>query len=735
MTRKEEKKGERLTTTMIRNGFGPSMIKIWLFLLIWLPCIIAKGGHAGGGHAGGGHAGGGHVGGGHGSESGSDGKKGSGDSKSTTEVSSSDSESESSPNSNSHSGSKPGSNSNSHPNSKPGGKAGSKPAASSRVNEEGPSASQHKKTAIGHHTSAYAVCNGNSKSSSSHQRRSTVQQVLPTISLNRDNNSLYYTNVSIGTPGQKQPLVIDIVEPYNWVTHNHFESHDPISSNSSGSYQSNLSRTSQQVDGSHVFHLDFVDLDDINATAMMDKISFESLSLKNQSSHTINNTQNDGSGALYNSHSLTLSNSSFFEINDTTSSKGVLGLGGKINDKGTDIDSSQFDSSFFLLESLRDNGIIESLSYSLWLGGDTRPYYDVGRNVPDEINCGKLILGGVDPYYYSGPLKKFNNLIFLDSRTDMLSRGYPVLPMRTINVVSATGNSINVTNENFLTPVLLDSRYSFSHLPAETIVQIAVQVNAIYMKEVDMFVVSCKIADMGVNIQFEFGDVSIDVPFKDFLMSTHNPETNSTMKFSGGDEACFMTMVSSEETGFNILGTSFLRNVYLAVDHDDQSIAIAQARRKYTTLITPDGAGTSATASISHYLSPSLSSTGKATPIASGYIPYAVSSNETLSMTLSPSQPPETRIPDQFTATVFSNGLISTGRSFYNTYRSTSSSSTVPTDFASFTVTSAQRTSYTGQQGNKGSNAYRLKPPEIANKYWISHIFLLAGSIMLVMIW
>lgn len=691
-----------------RNRFVVLLISIWFFLMPWLPHAISRGDLAGRGYH--------HL-----KPHGSNDKKGSANSEPTNESSGSGTNTDTDTNSEFIADSHPSGDSGSNPQS----------------DQKRPSPSRDKAITKSYHTEADTGRSRSHERRAPHQSHNSKPQALPTLSLNKDNNSVYYTNVSIGTPGQKQHLVINIVDPYNWVTSSNFETHNHISNHQSGLYDSNFSETSESEDGSRIFHLDFVDLENVNATAVMDRISFESVSLKNQSLHSLNNSQNGDSWVSYDPHSLVLSNLSFFEINDTSSQEGVLGLGGRISDQGTDIDSSQFDSSFFFLENLRDNGIIESLSYSLWFGGDTRPYYNMGRDVPDEIDCGKLILGGVDPYYYTGSLKKFHNLIFLDSKTDTLSRGYPVLPMGTINVVSSAGNSINVTNENFLTPVLLDSRYSFSHLPAEAIVQIAVQINAIYVKEIDKFVVSCKIADMGVTIQFEFGDLSINVPLTDFLMSSYNPNLNSTMRFSGGDEACFMTMVSSEETGFNILGTSFLRNIYLAVDHDDQSIAIAQARRKYTTLISPEiEDGSSAISATFNYLSPSLSSTGEAKPMASGYIPYAVSSNESLSMTLSPSQPPsrDSHIPNQFTATVFSNGLISTGRSLYNTYRLTSPSTTVPTDFASFSVTSAQRTNSAGQQGHKDSSGYRLKPPEIGIKNWISHTFSLVVIVTLLII-
>lgn len=670
------------------------MLKLWLLLMLWLPSVLARGG----GHAGAAH--------GLGSESESD-----------FELSSDGGKKESNHKSNPH-----------------------------NPHGENPPTSKYVKSSKGHKTRPLLVRHTGSTRSRSRRRRTvahhgshTMSLALPTIPLNRNNDSLYYANVSIGTPGQEQPLIVDIVQPYNWVVSNSSKTRNNHSNSLSDSYQSSRSKTSEHRDGSRIYHLNFVDSESINATAVMDTITFEPLVFENQTNHPINHSRNENSGAFYDSHTLKLSNSSFFDVNGTSSSTGVLGLGGRITDEGTDIDSSQYDKSFFILENLKENGFINSSSYSLWLGGDTRPYYNIGRpNIPDEIHCGKIILGGVDPFYYSGSLKKFNKLTFLDYKTDALSRGYPVLPMRTINVVSSIGRSINVTTENFLAPVLLDSRYSFSHLPSEAIIQIAVQIGAIYVKELDRFIVPCEIADMGVSIQFEFGNLSIDVPLTDFLMSTFSTGLNSTMRFSGGAEACFVTMVSSEETGFNILGTPFLRNVYLVVDHEDHSIAIAQARREHITTITPDaGNSASATVTTSCYLSPSLSSTSRPKPITSGSIPYAMSSNESLSLTLSPSHVSsrETHVPDQFTAIVFSDGLVSTGRSLYNTYRSTSSSKTVPTDFASFSVTSAQHSRSTGHTGKKYSGAHKLKPPEMGNKHWISHIFSLLFVVVLFMVW
>ncbi|SJM84851.1 related to Aspartic proteinase yapsin-7 [Zygosaccharomyces bailii] len=562
-----------------------------------------------------------------------------------------------------------------------------------------------------------------STSSSASTSSSSTQLVFPTLAVGKDNSSLYYTNVSLGTPDQLQPLQIDIVEPYIWVISKDTRVQDNSSFNYTNFYTANASSTSEPENDSHLYHLDFVDSGAINGTAVMDILSFESISMNNQTVNSVNSSSNSNIWAKFTSKELTISNVSFFDTNDSTSSRGCIGLGGRITDDGVDINSGNFDDTFFYLETLRDAGIMKSSSYSLWLGGDVRPYYQMGRpDVADEVDCGKLIFGGVDPQYYYGPLKKFQKLSFLDRKTNALSEGYPVLPMGAIYVASDTGKSINVTAETFLAPVLLDSRYVFSYLPAEAIIQIAVQIGAIYVKELDRFLVSCSIASMGVSINFAFGDLLVTIPLQDFLMSTYNSHLNTTLHFSGGDEACFVTIVSNEEIGYNILGGSFLRNVYMAVDHEGGSIAIAKARRIQTTTVTILSDSDTVT-SATTYLSPSLSTSREAKAITSGHIPYASLTNETIPITLSPSGTPsrQTAIPDQFTATIFSDGLISTGRSFYNTYRSTTSTRTAPTEFESFSVTSTQSRSSNGVAKNYAG--WRVKSQSLTMNYWIPHIF------------
>lgn len=552
---------------------------------------------------------------------------------------------------------------------------------------------------------------------------------FPTILLGKDQTSLYYANISFGTPEQQESLRIDIAQPYIWLLSGNESSGCNASYNGCTSvnrYFMDNSTTSINRNDGLVYQLDFMDGIFINGSAVMDTMNFTMLDMPNQSSLPLVKSINSSSTAQLTENYLSLSNVSFINaLYSYSLTKGGLGLGGKITDGTMEIDSSKFDNSFFFLNMLTELGVINSPSYSLWLGGDTISYNFT--KLPSGVmdNCGKLILGAVDPSLFTGPLRKFKMIPFIDRDTLAVSTGYPILPMGTIYITSNTGKSLNLTAEDYSAPVLLDSRYSFSYLPTDAIVQIALQIGAIYVESLGKWVVPCSIADLGVHLNFTFDNIEISIPLEDFLATSYDAQSNTTLHFSDGEDACYLTMVSKTGTGFNILGGAFLKNIYMAVDLDDESIAIAQARRVRIN--------TSAN-SASTTLIPPLNTTGGVKAIFSGNIPYAVSRNLSSSMTLYPQQAPSvtTNIPEQFTATLFSDGLISTGRSFYDTSRSTSSTKSTTTEFESFSISNSSTTQGNNTKSNSAPKMFLPIAVDVSfmNK-WSSLIFGLIGIITL----
>ncbi|QLL33153.1 hypothetical protein HG536_0E00630 [Torulaspora globosa] len=487
---------------------------------------------------------------------------------------------------------------------------------------------------------------------------------FPIIVLGKDESTLWYANVSFGTPNVQKSLRVDIGQPYTWLLKS-----------------LNGSETAVRLNDGHVYDFNFMDGIDISGPAVMDTMNFTALAFPGENvpeTHSINLS----STAVVAPDYLSISNISFFEANASAAlNKGSLGLGGKITDQLSETDSTKFDSSFFFLDRLTDLGIIASPSYSLWFGADNVPYSL--RKLPSGTlgDCGKLILGAVDPTLFTGRLHMFKTIPYIDPETHLESSSYPILPLGTIYINSATGKSLNVTAEEFVEPVLLDSRYSTSYLPIDAIIQIAVQIGATYVEALGRWVVACSVASYDVQLDFSFGDMSIRVPLEDFLVTTFDVNSNTTIHFSNGAEACLLAMGSKSTIGFNILGGPFLKNAYTVFDLEDNAIALAQAKK------VDSSSSSSASSSEAAQTSTSASAIRA---ISSGHIPYAESRNTSMTMTLIPAAVPSatSNIPDIFTGTIDSDGLISTGRSFYQTSRTTPSSKTSETAYESLVISS-----------------------------------------------
>lgn len=537
---------------------------------------------------------------------------------------------------------------------------------------------------------------------------------FPTIVVGKDTTGLYYANSTFGNPGQQQMLRIDIAQPYTWV----FSGSDYTECNHLGSgcltgslYYIKESTTSELLNDGRVYEMYFIDSIFFNGTAVMDTVNFTTVdnSLGNEDllSGLINTTVNWSTTT----NSLSVKNMSFFNADDSRYVyQGALGLSGKINEANDDIDASNFDGSFYFLDQLVSNGVINSSSYSLWLGGDNENTINSTTDLSlDE--CGKLILGGVDQSLYTGDFVKFDTLPFYDVESQESSQGYPIIPLTKLSVQSSTGQTLNLTSDSFVEPVLLDSRYTYNYLPMELVIQIAIQANAYYVESLDGWFVSCDIADMGAYMIFEFGNLEIEVPFIDLVSPAYTLNSNSSLHFSNGEEACHLKVFPNSATGFSVLGGPFIKNIFLAADLDSNQIALAQASRvplsSTSALITqatsssssetdtsstntetllivtdsdsPNNKKRNQKVETSHTNSDSLMYNPSA--IRSGQIPFATTNNltsyESLSLYVSISNSySASKLVNQFTATISSDGVIFTGRSFYSTSIPKSSSTT-----------------------------------------------------------
>ncbi|CEP62325.1 putative aspartic endopeptidase LALA0_S05e03070g [Lachancea lanzarotensis] len=509
---------------------------------------------------------------------------------------------------------------------------------------------------------------------------------LASLMVNKDTTGLYYVNASVGTPEQFQMLRLDVAQPYTWFLSQQLKNSrladDETDTQASTFYSSDNSSTAHPLFGSQIRSYDLIDRISFNATAYMDTVQLLAMnSLPASSSET---SSNSSVAWRSNSSSLWFQNYAFFDATEVTYNltQGALGLGGKINHPGSPLDSSQYNESFFFLDQMLNNDLISAASYSLWLGADTA---DPLGSLTDSLNnCGKIILGGVDRSLYTGDFVKFDTVPYLEKDSGASSRGYPIIPLNKVSVRSESGQVLNMTSDHFLEPVLLDSRYRYNYLPLSLIVQIAMQSNAYYVESLDRWLLACDVASLNASILFQFGNLIINVPLRDLMGPTYDFATNGSLHFSNSQPACELRLLPKTDIGLSILGGPFLKNVYMAAELDSYQIALAQAS---TLLRTTTSTTTVKSSTSSHATSSAQSANGSGqspfehraalstdnpSAIKSGTIPFATTNNyssyDTLVLYASTAQPvDDNTLINQFTATISSDGVIFTGRSFYNT--------------------------------------------------------------------
>ncbi|CCH62455.1 hypothetical protein TBLA_0H01680 [Henningerozyma blattae CBS 6284] len=521
---------------------------------------------------------------------------------------------------------------------------------------------------------------------------------FPRLIIGKDLGTIY-SNVSLGTPSQLQRLSIDIAQPYVWVRsgRNSTECDKPGSFCVNYSeYYANASNTSRVLNNNYIQNIFFVDGNAISGATYSDRILFPNMTYGNDDINIHrNSTRNFTLNATIDTHNLSVSNISFFDAYNYSSLRyGALGLGGGL--VSTNLGVTGPSDPFSLLNALLNSGVIQTASYSMWFANGSS-YIDT-KHFPYEekkSDYGLIVFGGVDSSLIDGTFQSFTMIPYEDTSDGLTTSGYPILPMGPIYIIANSGRTLNLTTLDFLEPVLLDSRITNSRLPASFIIQVAIQLEAMYLESLDRWVVPCSLADYNVNFDFSFGSVRIRVPLEDFLVPSGLTGDNKTIHFSQNEDACYLAMYPNTDIGFNILGTPFLKNAVIAVDHSSSQIAIGKAisgKDIYSNNINS--------------LIPSLSSSisSDSTPstvqaIASGTIPFAITRNNSqynsLTMRASKIGSEIPVFPGDFWGTVDSNGLVTIGRSFYETrQRSTSTSSS--SLFANLSFNSASQKTASG---------------------------------------
>ncbi|KAF4223719.1 hypothetical protein CNMCM6457_000001 [Aspergillus fumigatiaffinis] len=331
--------------------------------------------------------------------------------------------------------------------------------------------------------------------------------------------TLYFCNVTLGTPGQALRLVLDTGSSDLWcnAANSTLCSASSDSCNISGSYDPSSSSTYAYV--SSDFNISYAD-----GTGAVGDYATDILHI-------------GGS---------TLKNLQFGIGYSSSSSEGVLGIGYPSNE--VQVGRYGKDAYPNLPRAMVDQGLIKSNAYSLWLN-------DL------ESSTGSILFGGVNTEKYLGELQ--------------------TLPIQKVNgrysefVIALTGVAFDseshhktYSSDALPAAVLLDSGSSLTYLPDSIVENIYRDLNVAYEPSSGVGYLPCNLAGNNMNITYTFSSPNITVMIDELLLDAGD------IRFRDGARACIFGIVPAGDSTA-VLGDTFLRSAYVVYDIANHEISIA----------------------------------------------------------------------------------------------------------------------------------------------------------------
>ncbi|RMZ78457.1 hypothetical protein DV737_g3904, partial [Chaetothyriales sp. CBS 132003] len=351
--------------------------------------------------------------------------------------------------------------------------------------------------------------------------RARLRRRSSTVGLTLDNEqTLYYANVTLGTPEQSLRLHLDTGSSDLWVNSPSSSLCESSSSEcEGGTYNSSASSTYQLVNSD--FNISYVDGSGAAGDYVSDTLRFGSVKL---------------------------TDFQFGVGSSSSSAQGVLGIGYVINE--VQVNRAGLDSYPNLPAALVEAGLIQSNAYSLWLN-------DL------DASTGTILFGGVNSAKYTGGLATVPVIKTYGS--------YYTLS------VALTGFSIsgeNVSSSSLPAAVLLDSGSTLTYLPDDITSTIYDQVSAVYDSSAGVAYAKCSLQDSDASLDFEFSGQTISVPYNELLIEV-SEVNGQQLTFKNGETACLFGIAPADDST-SVLGDTFLRSAYVVYDLDNNEISLAQ---------------------------------------------------------------------------------------------------------------------------------------------------------------
>ncbi|KAI9657032.1 MAG: hypothetical protein M1821_003198 [Bathelium mastoideum] len=349
------------------------------------------------------------------------------------------------------------------------------------------------------------------------------RQSSKTVSENLDNDlTLYYANISLGTPEQQLRLHIDTGSSDLWT---------------------NVA-TSQICEAQG---------DQCGPSGTFDASSSSSWKFLNNN-FNISYVDGSGSAGAYGTDTLRIGGVTLPGLqiglgNTSTSSEGILGIGYEVNEVAVNRANAQPYANTPAL--MVQQGLINTNAYSLWLN-------DL------NANTGNILFGGVDTDQYHGSLETVP--IVQEDNT------YAEF----IIVLTAVGNKGTAATlaSNQDIPVLLDSGSSLSYLPNDVTQTIYNHYNADYDESQGAAFVDCNLANSDDSLVFTFSSPSISVGLSELVILAGYDQNNNPECILG---------IGPADDSTPVLGDTFLRSAYVVYDLHNNEISLAQTNFNATT--------------------------------------------------------------------------------------------------------------------------------------------------------
>lgn len=343
----------------------------------------------------------------------------------------------------------------------------------------------------------------------------TVQEVLD------NEETLYFMNVTVGTPAQDVRLHIDTGSSDLWLnvasSQLCSEAGNPCAAG--GTYNPNSSTTYHYLNS--YFNITYVDGSGSSGDYATDVVRFGGVTLENQQ----------------------------LGIGYTSSTQdGIIGIGYPMNEVATQYTNGVPYPN--VPWNLVINNDINTNAYSLWLN-------DL------DASTGSILFGGVNTDKYHGTLESVPII------TEQGVYAEFIIALTAVGVNGTTGSLAS----NLASPALLDSGSSLMYLPDSVTSKIYSATGAQYSSSSGAAFIDCAAANSDLTLDFTFSSPTIRVPMNELVL---------VAGYDRNQPVCILGIMPAGSST-PVLGDTFLRSAYVVYDMHTNEISLAQTNFNSTT--------------------------------------------------------------------------------------------------------------------------------------------------------